>query len=492
MEHCLEYLIRPNHPKIELIDTATDERIDLNQVFEKEMAANSTSVSFKVGKEKFAVLHVRLYSTHFKEHMVHYCAHNRVVKSERLAGRVPDIAKKLADEAGREFIYASYIDSPLLDQTVNPQRTDFNASNEDGGLFAGLSWDQIRDAALGQMKKYLAPFTQPVKEKKEQRIEKFVATEGPMYRPILKYIEEAVGMIDPDVNDDELDLKLYRAYHDLQINLRVEGQQLLNAPADEASDFNQYAAKFNDYVEKISDTNKSDLARYVFHRRLVLNFLHKLLGWQDNGKYALEDRVHELIFPMGGTSKDVLPDNHNLWLVDERLVYHKFLASDKQLRKQPPLENKSQKEPDITAYDKACAYVSQANGPFQSVTIIEFKRPKRTNYTGKENPIQQIREYIKDIRAGKAKTPDGQTVPISPGVHFYCFVVADKADQLDDIAKGTQLDPTPDGQGYFGYLKHESAYIEIMTYDQLLTSAKQRNAVFFDKLGIASLLTPDR
>ena len=491
VEHCLEYLIRPNPPQIELVDETNPERIDLNDVFEREMQANSKPVKFKIKDVPFEIRHVRLYSTHIEEHLLHYCANSRVVKTEKLAGRIPDLAKRLTDEDGRSFVYASYVDSHLLDQSVNEERTDFNVSADEDGMFPdNLTWAQVRDGVVAQAGKYLAPYTKPVREAKDKRIDNFVATQAPMYRPILKYVEQAVGMIDPDIDDDKLDMELYRASHDLQVKLREEGQELLQAQTASDTEFAQYAAQFEEYLTKVSDANKSDLARYVLHRRLVLDFLHKLLGLQMDGKYPLEDRVHQLIFPMGKTSHEVFADSHNLWLVDERLVYHKFLASDRQLRKQAPLVNSSQKEPDIVVFDKACAFVSQTDGPFQTVTIVEFKRPKRTNYTDTENPVKQIREYIKEIRAGKAKTSDGQIVPVSPSVHFYCFVIADKADRLDDIAQGAQLDPTPDGQGYFGYLKHENAYIEIMTYDQLLTNAKQRNTVFFDKLGIPAVIQP--
>jgi hypothetical protein len=293
-------------------------------------------------------------------------------------------------------------------------------------------------------------------------------------------------MIDPEIDDDKLDLELYRASRDFQVKLREQGQELLQAQSASDSEFDRYAAQFDEYLTKVSDANKADLARYVLHRRLVLDFLYKLLGLQDDGKYPLENRVHQLIFPMGQTSNEVFADNHNLWLVDERLVYHKFLASDQPFRKQVPLVNKSGKEPDIIVFDSACAFVSQPDGPFQTVTILELKRPRRTAYDDKENPIRQIREYIQIIRSGKARTPSGHEVPVSLAVHFYCYIIADKAEQLDDIAKEAQLDPTPDGQGYFGYLKHENAYIEVFSYQQMLSNAKQRNAVFFDKLGVPS------
>ncbi len=48
------------------------------------------------------------------------------------------------------------------------------------------------------------------------------------------------------------------------------------------------------------------------------------------------------------------------------------------------------------------------------------------------------------------------------------------------------LSRTRDGMGYFGYNKHFQAYIEVISYDQLVDMAMERNRAFFDKLGLPS------
>ncbi|PTY00972.1 hypothetical protein DB346_15315 [Verrucomicrobia bacterium LW23] len=40
---------------------------------------------------------------------------------------------------------------------------------------------------------------------------------------------------------------------------------------------------------------------------------------------------HQLIMPMGKTSDDVRQDSCHLWLIDERLAFHNYLAPDKPL-----------------------------------------------------------------------------------------------------------------------------------------------------------------
>jgi hypothetical protein len=328
-----------------------------------------------------------------------------------------------------------------------------------------------------------------VKEKKARRLERFVATNGPMYRPILKYVEKDVALLDPDIDDSELDIKLYKAYHDFQVQLRVEGRELIETGEVRDDEFAEYAEKYDSYFLKIGDVNKSDLARYVFDRKLVLQFLQKILGIQLTGKYALEKKVHNLIFPMGKTSEDVLFDNHNLWLLDERLAYHKYLASDKPLRAMEPLVNESRKELDLIVFDKACAFVNSTDQPFQTITVVEFKRPMRDGYSSQENPFDQVLNYIDEIKAGRARTPDGRDIPIAEGVHYYCYVVADKTSALEQQALRTGLVKTADNQGFYGYNPGYRAYIEFISYSKLLSDAKQRNQVFFEKLGLPSAVS---
>jgi len=313
-----------------------------------------------------------------------------------------------------------------------------------------------------------------------------VATEAPMYRPIMKYIGEKIDKIDPEVKDDELDVRLYEAYHALQVELHSEGQTLLKREAVASDDMDEYSARLEAYFSKVTDINAADLARYVCHRKTVLDFLHKQLSVLDNGKYPREERIHRIIFPMRKTSDDVLFDEHNLWLIDEKLSYHAFLASDKPLRSTPQVNCASGKEPDIIVYDVACAFVPSPDPPYPAVVIIEFKKPMRDNYNADKNPLIQVREYITEIQTKKARTPDGRDIPIDNNTSFYCYIVCDIGPTLVQQAKDFELLETPDGQGFFGFKRHYNAYFEIISYTKMEMDAKKRNAVLFDKLALPS------
>jgi len=61
-------------------------------------------------------------------------------------------------------------------------------------------------------------------------------------------------------------------------------------------------------------------------------------------------------------------------------------------------------------------------------------------------------------------------------------------EKLERNAYKAGLEKTPDNQGFFGYNKPYRAYIEFISYTKLLRDAKQRNRVFFDKLGVPACI----
>jgi len=419
VESLLEYFILSDCPRVWLTDASTGERIHLNKVFSEEIESQSAREDFTVGDLLFHLLHVRLYSPQMRNHQVHFCANSRVVTNDNLQGHVSNLARRLTDQRQREFVYAGYVDATALDETVNSERTAFAIPDDATPLLTEtLTWRAIREAVYERCNSFLKPYTDPIREQKEQRIREFVESDGAMYRSILPHIQEKIESIDPDLSDDALDQSLYAAYQELAGETRRRGMELLSeAPAD---DWDEFVERFRDYYDKLSDINKSDLARYVLHRKTVLEFLQKQISLSGDGTYPLEDRIHAIIFPKGLTSDDVQMDDHNLWVIDERLVFHSYLASDRPLRASTGVATKSTKRPDILVFNKAHAFVA-TDQPFTAVVIIEFKRAMRDDNSDDENPISQVLDYVRDIRAGKARTEQGRDIPIAGDIPFYCY-----------------------------------------------------------------------
>lgn len=137
---------------------------------------------------------------------------------------------------------------------------------------------------------------------------------------------------------------------------------------------------------------------------------------------------------------------------------------------------------DIAIFDAALSYAADPDD-IKSITIVELKRPQRNDYVKEEkDPIDQVYEYVMDIKAGKVKRGKGRSFGNVKDVAFYCYIIADITPTLERRANKANLQLTQDGEGYFGYNSSVGAYIEIISYNKLVKDAKQRNRVLFDKL----------
>src|SRR4029077_847009 len=145
----------------------------------------------------------------------------------------------------------------------------------------------------------------------------------------------------------------------------------------------------------------SALAQYVSHRKIILEFLERAISKQDgDGKYPLERVVHQLVFPMRFTSEEIPDSQQNLWLIDERLTFHTFVASDKRLDALGNIiQSDSSLRGDIVIFDENIIFadVDPKDSPINSITTIEFKRPGLNNYTETNNPVRQAFRLVEAI-----------------------------------------------------------------------------------------------
>ena len=271
IEHCLDSFRQMDCPEVYLEEEDGSEKFLLNDIFDNDMHTNTERRTVAIGNLRFTVQHVRLYSAHIKEHQVHYCANSRVVKSYNLSGKVPNLGKELIDSEEKAFVYAAYVDGDLLDRTVNPERTEFVITGGGELPLAGADWDKIRREINEECARHLTPFTEPLKQEKKSRIERFVANEGVNYRPILKYGKDKLDRIDPAASDDDLDIALYAVYHDVVKELRKEAQELLKVDEEKDQSEEQYKKRLEEYIEKVSDIRASDLARMFANAELPSN-----------------------------------------------------------------------------------------------------------------------------------------------------------------------------------------------------------------------------
>lgn len=486
-EHCLWYFVRPGGtPAIEIVDD--DEAISLDTVYEEQMVSGAKSETINLKGTSFELIHVKLSATSARGHSIAFCAASRLVVQESLKGKIPGLFGSLHDEAG-DFVYECYVSSPLLDDRVRSERTSFDIEEEPLEMFASqeLSQKEIREALIARAAAFLLVYLEEKKRLGKERVTEFVARRAPRYRPILSRIPEDQLAVDPDISDKDLDLVMHKHLAELEGQLLADGHDIMHPKESET--YEDYWGRLQEYLKTAEDIKKSDLANYVAHRRVILDLLDQAIQRKPDGKYEREDLIHNLIMPMGTTSNEVHFDSCNLWLVDERLAFHDFLASDKTLTAMPITTSDSTKEPDILAlnvFDTPLLVADSKSLPLASIVVVELKRPMRNDAAAGEekDPVEQALGYLERIREGKAQTQAGRPIPRCENIPGFCYAICDITPTVEKRCKLLGLTPTHDFTGYFGYNPNFRAYIEVISFTRLVNAAKERNKAFFDKLGL--------
>ncbi len=485
-EHCIWYFLRPGGaPHITIIDS---EVVSLNRLMEEFVYSALPPTTVHVKGKKFHMANLCLKSsTRNLTPRLHWCAANRVVVEENLTGRIPGLYGKLKDENSSEFTYVCYLSSDFLDTNVRADRTDFDITDQlnDPTLTEEITREDIRSAVRREIETLLSDALAKARDEGRQRVNAFVSDRAPRYRPVLARIEDLGLTVDPTIKDSDLDLLLHRNLYKLEKAALAEGHSVFAEIGSTPQE--GYQDRLNDYLEKVSDINKSDLAAYVSRRKVVLDILDKSIKIDENGKYSREEVVHSLLMPVRTDSNEIGTDAPNLWIIDERLAFHDYLASDKTLRSMPITGSQSTKEPDILATRLIDTPLLMSEGetlPLASLVVVEIKRPMRNDASEDKNPIEQSLDYVKRVRSGGMLTSSGRPIPASQDSPAFCYIVADLTSKMISRCQIANLRQTHDGLGYFGFNEHAKAYIEVTSFDRLVNSAKERNRAFFDKLGL--------
>lgn len=490
LEHCLWYFVRDEGvPKVVVEDG--EERIDLDDLFDEHMHASAKVEPVEVKGQSFDLTHVKFRAAVNKTHQINYCAAGRVVREEAVRDKVPGLNGVLSDPAG-SFTYAAYLTGEFFNERVSGQRVDFNIDETASAMFGAteIAFEDIRSAILPKIRDFLSASLDVNIAAARERIDAFVSNKAPRYRPILQYVPEEDLAVDPNISDANLDALLHKQLFRVEQGLISEGHKVLAPGADEAEE--DYTARLESYLQRVSDLKRSDLADYVMHRRTIIDLLDKAIQRSADGSFVREDMIHRLIVPMRTTSDELKFRRNSLWLIDERLAFHDFLASDRPLRTMPITASESTKEPDIASlrtFNNPLAVSENDSGPQASITVVEIKRPMRKGYvpgvSEEDDPVLQALGYLRRLRQG-AETKTGRTIPNADKIPGFVYVLADLTKSLKESCEFHQLKPTADGMGYFGYHASPSynAYIQVISFEGLVASAKERHRAFFDQLGL--------
>lgn len=460
IEHCL-YYFTIGDIKFSIYDEQEDSPLlDLNKLFSEKYETKKSSLNVQDNDLNL----IKVYSN-ISENKILYCANNRVVKEDKLAKFIPELKTSLPGEKYIQIL----VSGKVFDDTVNDERTDF-----DSNLFNDYNVDfgKLEQGIIEHIDKTLGDLILQQKEDNRNYLNEYVKKEAPQYTKIIRYAtEEQIRKVHKDMKGDQIEQELF--------NIKQSLEKDIKSIAKDLSSLNEIDTK--SLVEKVTALNSANLAEYVIYRKTIIDTLAKFLKIDDK---SLEDDIHKLIYPMQTIeTKDY--SEHNLWLIDDRLAFHNFCASDVQFKKFLE-DSKSADRPDILIFDKPFIY-SPNKEYMSTMVLIEFKRPKRNDYSLGKDPISQVINYLDEISSNsRIIDNDNMAITINPNIQKQIFIIADLTSTFEVIIRKNYgwLMKASDGTGYFGYEPSSHSYIEIISYEKLLKDAKNRNRIFFDKLGI--------
>jgi|JI9StandDraft_1071089.scaffolds.fasta_scaffold14153_3 hypothetical protein len=470
LEHILIFfVIGKNTPQIELSDNINDKKINLKDVFIKNILSTIQEKKIDFKKSK---LSVKIFKVPGKpdSHTIYFCANQRPVKETSLSTFITDFKYvPHTDELGNFFNYSIYVEHKDLDSAVRDDRTDFQEED----LFKEQV-DSIKTKSIEIIKEILLEILAPLKEERLKKINSYI-DENPRYSH-LKLDSELLDNVDPSKSKKDLDMELHEISFSIKEKIDTELQSILKKNLNESSNIN----RFEEIISKIDLIKKSELSDYIAYRKTILEVFSDSLK-PDNGKYKNEDVIHNLIFPQRKNNKDIDYLNHNLWILDDRFSFYQEIYSDINSK---TTDNTKQRF-DLGLFEKIITFgEGDLEYTANSITIIEFKKPERDNYTAEDNPVKQVFDYAYDVMESGEIVINGRKIKVPINAPFHLFVVCDFTKSFHDSFKRNPLNYVQyaDGEGYYYFAKN--FVINIYSYNKVLKDAKQRNSIFFKTLGI--------
>jgi hypothetical protein len=473
--HFLKHFVAHEAPSFVLVDGS--DTLNLTDFYKENVVSEQASSSTieldgdQVELDEFHVLLRKSLRFHDSgKHFLVYVGDGRVVKQQNIDNQL-GISYVGPD---RDCIYIGLISSKYLDTHVNQERTRFTFSDD--------AFESVHKTAISAAKDYLSVYIEEVRTKQAE-ITLNVIRENPMFLSVTDdvntYVREnlALGV----QRDEDIYLELSRSRRRLSREIKRDISKLAQSSGEELE---QNVKRITD---ALNNEKKGSLAAYVAQRKVILDLLDSSLAYADpeTRNYLKEERVHNLIIPIRTDSADLNYEDHNLWILDDRLAFYSFFKSDKPFSTFLS-DSDSGKESDLAVvFDRSLAFDREGNN--EPIVVVEFKRPGRTAYSPSDNPITQILNYVKIMRQGGSfidrEGKVRKSIPLS--TRFNCYVVADFTDQLINILETSVAQHrSADGEGFFGYSAPHNAFIEVLPYSKLVHDARLRNEAFFAKLGL--------
>jgi hypothetical protein len=461
IEYFLPLFVNNTTLQIILADKDARESIDIQQYFKENYRGEIGATSFEIKGKQFSLSVHKSIIGNANQFILF--AHDRAAKIIDLSKHIIDLNAKLEDNS-EEFHIMAFLTGQYLNGIVSPERDDFDFDDDE----ADITLDELTGKSFFEIKILIQDILANIHKDKEAKIKQFVANEAPEYRYILQKRPEIIDAIIPTASKADIETHLHRAEMQHQEETRLEVTKILQNDDVDNDEIDRV------YLE-VSEAAKAKLTKYIISRSRVIELLDKKISLNNDKKYNKENEPHKLFYQMKVTSDTVPYECNNLWLIDERLNFHDYLASDL------PLDGVKGDRPDIIVYNVPY-YFNNEDNPNNSFSIIEFKRPMRDDYSDNENPIDQIIKYIEEIRSGKAKKQNGQLITVTSATPCFAYVVCTLTPTIRKICERRDSNKSYDNLGYFFYMNNYNTYFEVLSYEKIVKDAKIRNRIFMKKL----------
>lgn len=410
-------------------------------------------------------------------HQIHLVANGRTVTTRKIDGLI-GIGRFGPDN---DRVYHGCVSGDYLNERVNQERTQFNFDESIveeivRQCAAFVRSDAIGDEIaefdtqrLGTLRDFVKDYPSFGFEEAEQLLERTP-------KNAVKPEEFARALIPFRIRRDKERNETIQ-----EIVAQLDGNQTI--PAD-------FAEAVREAANEIKAEEQRQLTEYVLRRKTVLDVMEVLLRRireRDNGSqdFQLEETLHQFICPMklrGDDPTKVEQSDHDLWIIDERLTFQKYFASDVPFTQ--ILEGESStKRPDLLIYDRLYGLGAEGEEPLTKVMLVEFKHPGRKDYEERYSPMNQISEYITKLKAGQIEDFNNARVRIADDCVFYCYVVADIVGKLEIHTNGWRT--TANGRGRIQELGGKfRGMVEVIEWKDLLSDARLRNHAFLNAAGL--------
>ena len=451
-----------------------------SQIVEMKVDERGFVLSTNEDEKTFQVRVFKFFAPRTAKSKVSLVAHRREVTDNQLQSYIPEFAEEFFEPGpdhdlakGRNFVIKAYVFGDYLNENVSLERGEFRFQT-DADLLNGISQTDIEHKAAEIAQSAVGAEIAERKKRKEGRIAEYVTNDAPWHRILSREVDFSALPMRP--SNQDIELHLQKKKYEKEIVTRTQVAALLQSENPD-----ELGEKIAELMENISETSKNDLIHYVSMRKCVLDLFSKSLEIGADGKHKTEGDVHDIIMRRKKDSDDLDYDEHNLWILDERLNFSSYVSSDK------PIGKPSGDRTDITIYNRMVAFRGE-NEASNPITIFEFKKPQRDDFANQssiDDPIRQIVRYVNQIREGKFKTPTGRDILVNNTTPFYGYVVCDLTAKVKKwLEFEQQFTPMPDGLGWFRWFGNISLYMEVISWTKLLRDAEMRNKIFFSKLGL--------